>query len=173
MLSNTLSEKNLTDAGGDIRLSSELLQLAPFAVATGEIDMENDFEQHFPLAHYEQNGKMKKDFFDDEKGLIINLKNKGLIVITGCSHRGVINTIEYAKRVSGIDRVHAVIGGFHLTGATTMEKIARTVDEMKRIGPEFIIPTHCTGLKAMKQFADAMPENFVLNAVGTKFMFGG
>ncbi len=171
VLSNTLSEQRLKEAGADLRLSSDVVPLAPYAVVSGEITMENDFEQHFPLAHYDRNGTMEKDFFEDEKSLIINLKDKGLIVITGCGHRGVINTLSYAKRESGVDRIHAVIGGFHLTGTTPMEKIHRTVDEMKSLGPDFIIPTHCTGLRAMKQFYDAMPENFILNAVGSKFTF--
>jgi 7,8-dihydropterin-6-yl-methyl-4-(beta-D-ribofuranosyl)aminobenzene 5'-phosphate synthase len=171
LLSNTLSEKRLTESGADLQMSSEFMPVAPFAAVSGEIDMDNDFELHFPLAHYEEDGQMVKDFFEDEKSLFINVKNKGLIVISGCGHRGIINTVEYARRVSGVEKIHAVIGGFHLTGTTKTEKITRTVAEMERIGPDFIIPTHCTGLKAMKFFADAMPDNFMLNAVGTTFTF--
>jgi len=170
VLSNTFTEKALDDAGAEVLLSGDLAILGPGVVATGEIDMVNDFEQHFPLAYYEQNGEMEKDFFPDEKSLIINLKDKGLIVLSGCGHRGIINTVEYAKRATGIEQVHAVIGGFHLTGTTPMEKIERTVEEMKRIEPDFIIPTHCTGWKAMNRFADEMSDNFLLNAVGTRFI---
>ena len=170
VLSNTFTEKALDDAGAEVLLSGDLAILGPGVVATGEIDMVNDFEQHFPLAYYEQNGEMEKDFFPDEKSLMINLKDKGLIVLSGCGHRGIINTVEYAKRATGIEQVHAVIGGFHLTGTTPMEKIERTVEEMKRIEPDFIIPTHCTGWKAMNRFADEMSDNFLLNAVGTRFI---
>lgn len=171
VLSNTLSEQHLVKAGADIRLYREESLLSPFAMVSGEINMENDFEQHFSLAHFETSEGMEKDFFEDEKSLILNLKNKGLIVMSGCGHRGIINTLEYARKITGIDHIHAVIGGFHLTGTTPVEKIKRTVAEMQRIQPDYIIPTHCTGLKAMKFFADAMPENFILNAVGTKFTF--
>ena len=171
VLSNTLSQGIIKEAGAEIKPTKNPVQITPFAVVTGEIDMVNDFELHFPLAYYEQDGKMEKDFFVDEKGLFINLKNKGLIIIAGCSHRGIINTIEYAKKISGIDQVHAVIGGFHLTGATPLEKVRRTVEEMKRIQPRFIIPTHCTGWNAIKTFADEMPHNFILNAVGTELLF--
>lgn len=171
LLSNTLSEKSLTEGGADVRMSRDLMPITPFAMLSGEIEMNNDFEQHFPLAHYELDGKMEKDFFEDEKSLFIHVKNKGLIVISGCSHRGIINTIDYARGVSGIDRIHAVMGGFHLTGSTPTQRIVRTVTEMERIGPDYIIPTHCTGLNAMRHFADRMPEKFLLNAVGTTFIF--
>lgn len=171
VLSNTLSEKQLTEGGADLHLTRDDFLLTPCTMVSGEIDMENDFELHFPLAHFESNGCLEKDYFDDEKSLIIKLKEKGLIVISGCGHRGIINTLNYAQKVTGVEKVHAVIGGFHLTGATPTEKITRTVDEMKRIGPAYIVPTHCTGLKAMKQFANAMAQNFILNAVGTQFTF--
>lgn len=171
LLSNTISEKCLSEGGADIRLTRNELLLAPYMMLSGEIEMENDFEQHFPHAHFEREGRLEKDYFEDEKSLIINLKDKGLIVISGCSHRGIINTLNYARRMTGVDRIHAVMGGFHLTGETPKEKISRTVAEMKSIGPDFVIPTHCTGLKAMKLFSDVMPQNFILNAVGTKLTF--
>lgn len=170
LLSNTFTEKTLEEAGAEVVLSKEVTSLGPGVMATGEIDMLNDFELHFPLAYYEHSGKMEKDLFPDEKSLIINLKGKGLIILSGCSHRGIINTIEYAKRITGIDQVYAVLGGFHLTGTTPIERITRTVEEMKRIGPQFVVPTHCTGWKAMNMFAHVMPDNFLLNAVGTRFI---
>lgn len=171
LLVNTFTEKTIEEAGAEMRLSKEITKLGPGVMATGEIDMTNDFELHFPLAYYEHNGKMEQDLFPDEKSLIINLKDKGLIILSGCAHRGIINTVEYAKKTTGIDKVHAVIGGFHLTGKTPMDKITRTVEEMKTIGPNFIIPTHCTGLKAMDMFSQSMPDKFLLNSVGTQFTF--
>lgn len=171
LLSNTFSEKTLEESGAEVTLSKEVKRLGPGVMATGEIDMLNDFELHFPLAYYEKNGKMEKDLFPDEKSLIINLKERGLIVLSGCGHRGIINTIEYAKKITGIDQVHAVMGGFHLTGTTPTQRITRTIEEMKRIEPHFIIPTHCTGWRAMNMFANNMPDSFLLNAVGTRFIF--
>ena len=170
-LVNTFTEKTIEEAGAEISHSKEITKLGSGVMATGEIDMVNDFELHFPLAYYEHNGKMEKDLFPDEKSLIINLKGKGLIILSGCAHRGIINTVEYAKKTTGIDKVHAVIGGFHLTGTTPMDKITRTVEEMKKIGPNFIIPTHCTGWNAMNMFSKSMPDRFLLNSVGTRFTF--
>jgi 7,8-dihydropterin-6-yl-methyl-4-(beta-D-ribofuranosyl)aminobenzene 5'-phosphate synthase len=171
ILSNTFDETAIKMSGGEVILSNDEARLATGVIATGEIDMVNDFEQHFPLAYYEKEGEMVKDFFQDEKSLIVNLKNKGLIVLSGCSHRGIINTIEYARRITGVNEVYAVMGGFHLTGATPMERITRSVAEMKRINPRFVIPTHCTGWKAMHLFAEEMADSFLLNAVGTKYSF--
>lgn len=169
--SNTFSEKVITEAGGKVMLADKDVRLAPGLVITGEIEMVNDFEQHFPLAYYEKQNELVKDFFQDEKSIIVNLRNKGLVVVSGCSHRGIINTVEYAKRITGVDEVHAVIGGFHLTGTTQWERIERTVSEMKKIRPRFVIPTHCTGWKAINLFAETIPDGFLLNAVGTKYSF--
>lgn len=171
IVANTFTKKTIEEDGAEVILSKDVTNLGPGVMATGEIDMINKFELHFPLAYYDHNGKMEKDLFPDEKSLIINLKGKGLIVLSGCGHRGIINTVEYAKKTTGINKVHAVIGGFHLTGATPIEKITRTVEEMKKISPDFIIPTHCTGWKAMNMFAQSMPDKFLLNSVGSQFTF--
>ena len=102
---------------------------------------------------------------------MINVKGKGLVVISGCAHAGIINTVEYARKITGVDTVHAVIGGFHLTGPFFEPVIQPTIDAMKEIGPEYVIPLHCTGWKAMNRFAEEMPGQFILNTVGTTYTF--
>ncbi len=171
ILGNTMDKAQLEELEAELVISEDILNVCPGVMVTSEVEMTNDFEDHFQAAYYKDNDVMKKDYFCDEKSLIINLKNKGLIILSGCGHRGIINTVDYAKRVTGIDEIYGVIGGFHLTGVTQNEKIERTIYEMKKYNPEFIIPTHCTGWKAMERFSTEMPQSFILNSVGTRFSF--
>ena len=101
----------------------------------------------------------------------MHLKGKGLVVLSGCAHAGIVNTVNYAREVTGIDKVHTVMGGFHLSGVLFEGIIDRTVAEMKKINPDFIIPCHCTGRKAIMEFEKAMPGKFILNMSGTKMTF--
>lgn len=112
------------------------------------------------------------DPFRSDQGLVIKLKGKGPVVISGCAHAGIINTVEYAKKITGTDRVHAVMGGFHLRGQVFDPIIQPTIDEMKRIDPDYVVSMHCTGWKAINQFAEEMPEKFLLNTVGITHFFG-
>jgi len=171
ILGNILNQNSVEEAGGELVLNEDEFKLGSGVMVTGKVEMKNKFEEHFPAAYYDKSGLLEKDLFDDEKSLVINLESKGLIILSGCGHRGIINTIEYAKEITGIHHVHAVIGGFHLTGKTSMDKIENTVEAMKVINPDYVVPTHCTGWKAMYMFADTMPEKFLLNTVGTKFTF--
>jgi 7,8-dihydropterin-6-yl-methyl-4-(beta-D-ribofuranosyl)aminobenzene 5'-phosphate synthase len=102
--------------------------------------------------------------------LAVNLKGRGLVVLGGCSHAGIINTVKTLQAVSGIDKVHAVLGGFHLSGENE-KLIDPTIREMKAINPSYIAPMHCTGWKAINRFAQEMPERFILNSVGTTYIF--
>jgi 7,8-dihydropterin-6-yl-methyl-4-(beta-D-ribofuranosyl)aminobenzene 5'-phosphate synthase len=111
------------------------------------------------------------DPFHDDQGLAVNVKDKGLVVIGGCSHAGIINTVRHLQRVAGGERVHAVLGGFHLTGSLFEPIIGPTIREMKRLGPDFVVPMHCTGWKAINQFAAEMPGQFILNTEGTTYVF--
>ena len=101
----------------------------------------------------------------------MNVKGKGLVVIGGCSHAGIINTVKHAQKVTGAPHVHAVLGGFHLTGPIFEPIIGPTIEKMKKIGPDIVVPMHCTGWNAINQFAKEMPDQFVLNTVGTKYVF--
>ena len=91
------------------------------------------------------------------------------MVVSGCAHAGIINTISYAQRISGIKNVQAVIGGFHLAGKENEKRIPQTVKELVRISPELVVPSHCTGWRGMIAIAKALPEAFVWNSVGNLY----
>ena len=90
------------------------------------------------------------------------------MIITGCSHAGIINTILHAKKLTGIEKVYAVLGGFHLSGAFFEKILEKTIDELKALSPAVIVPMHCTGRTAMELLSREFPASFVLNSVGSK-----
>jgi 7,8-dihydropterin-6-yl-methyl-4-(beta-D-ribofuranosyl)aminobenzene 5'-phosphate synthase len=135
---------------------------------TGEIERATDFEIGFPPGRKFENGEIKPDTLVlDEQAVVFQVKDKGLVVVTSCSHPGIINTLLYAQKLTGETKIYAVIGGFHLTGPW-QSLVDRTVTEMKKLSPEIIVPTHCTGWKGANRFAAEMPNQFILNSVGTK-----
>ena len=136
-------------------------------MVTGEVERITSFEKGLPNAVLELDGKIEKDPISDDQALVINLKEKGLVVIGGCSHAGIINTILYAQKLTGIERIHAVIGGFHLSGPYFEKIIDQTIQELKMIRPQFLSPMHCTGWKAIQQMSQAFPYEFILNSVGS------
>jgi len=138
----------------------------------GEIPRATDFEKGMPVARFiDDDGEEKWDAIEDDTSVVMNLKGKGLVILSGCAHAGIINTIDYARAVTGIDAIHAVMGGFHLSGPAGEAALGRTVDEFKRIDPSFVIPTHCTGRKSIMLIEREMPDRFVLNMSGTKLTF--
>ena len=107
--------------------------------------------------------------FSGEQAVILNAKGKGLVVLSGCAHRGIVNAIRQAQKMTGVEKIHAVMGGFHLTGAKP-ELILKTVGDIAAINPDYIIPTHCTGFEAIATFAREMPSKFILNTAGTRYI---
>ena len=136
-------------------------------MVTGEIKRITEFEKGLPNALIEKNGNIEADSIFDDQSLVINLKDRGLVVISGCSHAGIINTILFAKEVTGIQKIHAVLGGFHLSGPFFEPIIEETIEELKKIDPKVLIPMHCTGWKAIQRFSEEFPASFTLNSVGT------
>jgi len=102
-------------------------------------------------------------------GVVMNLKDKGLVILSGCAHSGIVNTVLYAREATGIDTVHVVMGGFHLTGPFFAPIISRTVEELKNIAPSHM--THCTGWKAITHIEESFGDRFILNRAGTKMTF--
>lgn len=119
---------------------------------------------------FRKDRKFILDDIIDEQGIVINIENQGLIVISGCAHAGILNTIYAAQDITGEDRILAVIGGFHLAYASS-EYIDNIINEFVKINPKYIVPTHCTGFEAMKKFSNAMEDAFLLGTVGSSFTF--
>ncbi len=109
--------------------------------------------------------------FEHEIATTYLVKGKGLVVLTSCSHRGVINTVRAAQKASGIDKVHAVIGGFHIVPPLGDDYIRGTIAEFKQIDPDFLIPAHCTGDRFYDLAREAMGDKVIHSAVGTRFVF--
>jgi 7,8-dihydropterin-6-yl-methyl-4-(beta-D-ribofuranosyl)aminobenzene 5'-phosphate synthase len=137
----------------------------------GEIPRRTDFEKGFPIAHFQEEGVEKWDPIEDDTSVVMNVKGKGLVVLSGCAHSGIVNTVQYAREVTGVDQVHVVMGGFHLSGPAFEPIIGRTTEELKKINPAYVVPTHCTGRKAIMHMEREMPEQFILNMSGTKLTF--
>lgn len=137
----------------------------------GEIPRKTDFEKGFPIAYWQKDGAETRDAIEDDTSIVMNLKDKGLVIVSGCAHAGIVNTVQYAIEATGIDKIHAVMGGFHLSGPFFEAIIDRTSEELKKLKPDYIIPMHCTGRKAIMAMEKQMPDQFLLNMSGTKLTF--
>jgi 7,8-dihydropterin-6-yl-methyl-4-(beta-D-ribofuranosyl)aminobenzene 5'-phosphate synthase len=158
-------------AGAEIILSSGPYRLGPGCWTTGAVPRRSFERAGTPSSMaYRQGDEFPRDYMDDDQSIVINVEGKGLVVLTGCAHSGVVNTVQYAREISGVDEVWAIMGGFHL-GPAKDDEIDRTVDEILRLGPKMVMPSHCTGFKAIARFADRMPDAFVLGVVGTRILF--
>ena len=107
----------------------------------------------------------------DDQALVVNVRDRGLVIITGCSHAGAINVLRHAQRLTGESRIAGLIGGLHLTGGLFEARIEPTVDALRAAGVGRVLPAHCSGWRAIHAIARAMPEAFVQSAVGTTVTF--
>jgi 7,8-dihydropterin-6-yl-methyl-4-(beta-D-ribofuranosyl)aminobenzene 5'-phosphate synthase len=137
---------------------------------TGEVERTTDFEKGMPNAYLQVDGHYQKDRIIDDQSLVVQLKNNRLVLVTGCCHAGIINTIRFAQKLTGLENVYGVLGGLHLSGAFFETVIDSTIEALKEIHPEVIVPMHCTGWNAAKKLADALPDSFIINSVGSKFV---
>ena len=150
----------------------EPTQIIPGAYLPGKVEQVTDYEKIPPSFVAKKGNEFVQETFIGEQGVILNAKGKGLVVLSGCAHRGIVNTVKHAQKMTGIQKVHAVIGGFHL-GSAKPELIQKTIADIKVINPEYIVPTHCTGFRAISAFAQAMPDQFILSTAGTKYIITG
>lgn len=137
---------------------------------TGEVDRTTGFEKGFAAHQAFLDGNWEPDpLILDDQALIVHVRGKGLVILTGCGHSGIINIIRYAQRITGVREIHLVMGGFHLNGPAFEPIITDTVSAMVDIAPSYIVPAHCTGWKAAHAIASALPDAFIPSAVGTSF----
>jgi len=141
-------------------------------LVSGQIDRTTDFEQGFPI-HEARNGDgwEPDPMIWDDQALVVNVRNRGLVIVSGCSHAGVINVVRHAQRLTGEARVAGLIGGLHLTGGLFESRIGPTVDALREAGVGRVLPGHCSGFSAVHAIARAMPDAFVQCAVGTTVTF--
>ncbi len=135
---------------------------------TGEVDRTTPFETGFQGHQAMRQGSWQDDpLILDDQALVVSLGDRGLVVLSGCGHAGIVNTVRYARRLTGQDRVAAIVGGFHLSGPMFERIIPPTAEALAELSPSLLVPAHCTGWKACHQFATRFPEAFVMSTVGT------
>lgn len=171
----------LREAGGRVVETRDPLELGWGVFTTGEIPREVEFEgpptpedpRSVGLWQVRADGRWQADQVWDEQALVIDVKDEGLVVLTGCAHAGVVNTIHRALAITGDRPVRAVIGGFHLGFPTTpSENVDKTVEAFRDLDVASIMPMHCSGLAAQSAFFGALSDRYVQPAVGTVLTYG-
>jgi 7,8-dihydropterin-6-yl-methyl-4-(beta-D-ribofuranosyl)aminobenzene 5'-phosphate synthase len=165
------SRSALVGAGFEIienRRPSFLLDGA--VLVTGEVNRTTAFERGFPVHEALRDGAWQPDpLILDDQALVMNVRDRGLVVLTGCGHAGIVNIVRYAKKLTGIEQMYAVLGGFHLSGALFESVIPAVVDALSGFQPQWIVPAHCTGWRAQVALANRFPDSYLQNSVGTRF----
>ena len=133
------------------------------------VDRASTGPDHF--TEEERQGRLVPDQHPDEHATCYVVQGRGLVVISSCGHVGLINTITAAMAVSGVGKLHAVVGGFHL-GPAPQDYIDHTVTELDRLSPDVVIPMHCSGSKFISAMHRRMPDRLVTSNIGSRFTFG-
>jgi 7,8-dihydropterin-6-yl-methyl-4-(beta-D-ribofuranosyl)aminobenzene 5'-phosphate synthase len=157
--------KKAESLGASFRLTSDPVWLTDKIVTSGEVPMVTDFEEIDANACVENGSGFAPDPLDDDQSLFI-VSDRGLIIICGCAHRGIINTIRRAQELTRCDDVYAVVGGIHLFGASEY-RVQQTISEFRRLDIKKIGVSHCTGPMAGAHLAKALGERFFFNQAGT------
>jgi 7,8-dihydropterin-6-yl-methyl-4-(beta-D-ribofuranosyl)aminobenzene 5'-phosphate synthase len=171
----------LEAAGGKVTLSRAPVDLGWGVATTGQIARDTDFEGPPATAtaftpglwQVAADGDNVVDQVWDEQGLVVDVAGEGLVVLTGCAHAGVVNTLHQARALAGDRPVRAVMGGFHLGFPTTpKENVAKTVAAFHDLEVRTVVPMHCSGLRAHVAMSTDLADRYVQPAVGTTFVFG-
>ncbi len=162
--------EDIKKARGCFITAKKPVELFPGVYTTGEIPRATDFETIPPPLTggqrlIEIGGKATPDLILDDQALLINVEKRGPVVITGCAHSGIVNTLLHVQNAFGFKVVYGVIGGLHLIQRGD-SYIGRTVEKLRSFGLELVAPCHCTGFKAACALRQALPEAFVLNFSG-------
>ncbi len=189
-----LKRDELEARGLKVVIAEEPTVVAGHAFTSGHIARITDFEMSPPAARLEAGspgsacdatyhfppgtvkteakpGELVKDIFWGEHATAYNVKDRGLVVISSCGHAGIINSVRQIQKSTGIEKVHAVVGGWHLAPYPD-ELIAKTVEAMKEINPDYLIPMHCTGFRTIVAIQREMPEKLIMPSTGTRVVFG-
>lgn len=116
-------------------------------------------------------GKTAPDEHLHEHATCFHVRDKGLVVISSCGHAGIVNSVRQAQEVSGVDKVHAIVGGFHL-GPAPKDYLGQVVAEIRKLKPDVLIPMHCSGLNFVQEAMAQMPETVMVTTTGSRILFG-
>ncbi len=166
----TPSRPSLEGAGFEIaETPAPSLLFEGSVLITGEVARSTDFEKGLPFHEAFRGGRWQADpLVLDDQALVANVRGRGLVILTGCGHAGIVNIARYARHLTGVADVHAVIGGFHLSGALFEPLIPATVAALAELAPRVVVPAHCTGWRAQHRLAAELPDAFIPNSVGTR-----
>ena len=159
------SKDELENIGADFKLTTEPVEISASLMTTGEIPKVNDFEAIESLLREKKGDDYILDEMRDDQALIVK-SDAGLIIILGCAHRGVINTLNYAQKITGESRINAIIGGLHLIRSSA-EYIERTISELEKFDIKMVAASHCTGFEACCRLHQVFGDRFMLNNAGT------
>jgi 7,8-dihydropterin-6-yl-methyl-4-(beta-D-ribofuranosyl)aminobenzene 5'-phosphate synthase len=145
--------------------------VAGHGLSSGPIPRATPFETIPARFRVERGGELVPDGFHGEHALGYHVRGRGLVAITACGHAGVINSVRHLQRVAGVERVHAVLGGFHLVQAKD-ERVAQTLAGFQELAPDALIPMHCAGMRLTFELYRQMPDRFIPNTTGSRYLFG-
>jgi 7,8-dihydropterin-6-yl-methyl-4-(beta-D-ribofuranosyl)aminobenzene 5'-phosphate synthase len=168
----TLSKRALDREGFEVierRQPSLLVDRS--VLITGEIDRTTEFERGMPPTHQAWDGEQWRHdpLVLDDQALVVHVRGKGLVVLTGCGHGGAVNIVRHAIRLTGVSRLHALLGGLHLSGPAFEPIIAPTTSALTELAPDLLAPGHCTGWRAQHALAAALPDAWVQGSAGTTY----
>jgi 7,8-dihydropterin-6-yl-methyl-4-(beta-D-ribofuranosyl)aminobenzene 5'-phosphate synthase len=168
----TLSRRALEGEGLAVLERREPSLLADGCVLiTGEVDRTTEFEHGMPAPHQAWTGSawQPDPLVLDDQALVVNLRGRGLVVLTGCGHAGAINIVRHAQRLTGVPKLHALLGGLHLGGPAFEPIIGPTVSALTGLAPALVVPGHCTGWRAQHALAAALPEAWTAGSSGSSY----
>jgi 7,8-dihydropterin-6-yl-methyl-4-(beta-D-ribofuranosyl)aminobenzene 5'-phosphate synthase len=168
----TLSKRALESEGfAVIERRAPSLLVEGSVLVTGEIDRTTEFERGMPATHQAWTGSQWEHdpLVIDDQALVVNVRGRGLVVLTGCSHAGAVNIVRHAQRLTGVAKLHGLFGGLHLSGPAFEPSIAPTVDALTEMSPDVIVPGHCTGWRAQHTLAAALPDAWVAGSSGSSY----
>jgi 7,8-dihydropterin-6-yl-methyl-4-(beta-D-ribofuranosyl)aminobenzene 5'-phosphate synthase len=164
-----LNQNDLVKQNVKLILDAKPLEILPGLMTTGEILLLTDFESVTSGFVVEKDGHKIPDMLADDMALILDT-GSGLVVMLGCSHRGVINTLRQVKKITGRDKIYAIMGGLHLVKATE-KRLKQIMQHMREFQPEKIVVGHCTGSHAIHALYNQFKDKVILNTVGAIYTF--
>lgn len=151
--------EDIESSGGILYLATNALEIMPGLISTGEVERITDFEEVGMSLFTIENGQVRGDLMKDDISVVANVRGKGLVIVTGCSHAGIVNIIQQSIKLTGTKKTHGIIGGFHLIEASE-ERIQKTARALKKFNPDWVYAGHCTGFKAQVELYNIFKEQF-------------